>query len=797
MNGLKSNLKSTSSLSIRANSPNSPNSTISTISINSNSSSSNASANVSAISPNISNRRHRRHHHSNHNHKYNPNRSSDRISFETSLSKPKSSSYNTPTIQRLRERRSKLINNDNSKDTSASSSSHLHQHRHHRQHLNGSIQSQVHFQSILRIRPFVQKENEAKEKSIFSISDNATKLCMHKHRPASATAAGRTRGLGLGFHQQQQQVKAEFQFDSILEENASQEEVYDAIQASQMIESVMTCNTRTFRSSGESEAQERQVVPAGVTTNHVILSMGVSNSGKTYTMFGKNTATQDQETHMGIVPRLLQDLFFVGKYAYGKRQDQHQQQHPPHSEDGIVGTEDGIPIFALEISMVHVYNDRVYDMLCHKKGDDSKKRKPKKAARKRSHVLQMAESLEQQQHQQPSIPVRKLRYLAAHHTKPVQQQHHQPQLQELRIHQDPQTQDFHVDPTIVSCRTLEEANDSLKLGLKENIISSTSMNSSSSRGHTIVSLQPTFLRKTTDVQHDDDHPATTNRTTGDYENEEHKSSSRILKGGLITIIDMAGIERTKSSAVVGSAMKESAAINSTISSVLQCLRCIKQNHHASAAQQKRSHSAESTNTTTNNKSSTSTTRLKTQIIPYRQNKLTMMMQPLFSGNIQHDQSRKVCSSNNIVTNVQILVSTYPGMKDYNEKKSLFGQVDAMRGLSVSSKKKRCMKEEIKLVIDSANGEGSDDEDDQNEELEKDLDSEFSVKHSVELSVKRQEDTSPSASDISNTSCYGILKQIENNRNIHKVQSSPVKASPLKRLAAKMKSTKRAKRKRAI
>lgn len=603
---------------------------------------------------------------------------------------------------------------------------------------NTFIQSQLNFQSTLRIRPFVPKEEEESEESIFSISDNATKLCMRKQedkqqqsqksRPSRSKRAA---------------AKSEFHFDSILED-VNQEEVYDNIQGCEMIQSVMTLTSSMEESSVATNpaTPDHPTEPNVGVTNHVLLSLGVSNSGKTYTMFGNDATRNDDDddeddTHMGIVPRLLQDLFFVGKY--GKDQQQYREE-----EDS--------PFFAIEISMVHVYNDHVYDMLSHYKGD-SKKKQPS-----RSNVLQMAESFE---NPHMSMMNRRLR-------SPYKKQ----QLQELRIHQDRQTQDFRIDPIVLSCTTLEEANDALQFGLKQNTISSTKVNSSSSRGHTLVSLQPVFSQNS--GSNDD--------SDGDDGNDNDETN-RIRKGGLITIIDMAGIERTKASAVIGSAMKESAAINSTISSVLQCLRCIKDNHAAAAQQNRQSRSSQSTKTSTNTHTSSSSSfttkskRQKAQIVPYRQNKLTMMMQPLFSGNIKRDQSG---TSNNIVTNVKILVSAYPGMKDYNEKKSLFGQIDALRGLSVSSKKKRYEQDVV----------------DEEEDSETDDESDSSSNNSLDPSINTQV-TSPTESILSNTSSYSVIQKIDKNENINQTPISPPKTSPLKRLAANLNCANRGKRKRAI
>ncbi len=61
---------------------------------------------------------------------------------------------------------------------------------------------------------------------------------------------------------------------------------------------------------------------------------------------------------------------------------------------------------------------------------------------------------------------------------------------------------------------------------------------------------------------------------------------------------------------------------------------------------------------------------KTKIVPYRESKITMLLQPLFSG-----RSGSVFATMN--------VSAFPGATDYAEKKYLLKEVSALRSLTVN------------------------------------------------------------------------------------------------------------------
>ncbi len=162
-------------------------------------------------------------------------------------------------------------------------------------------------------------------------------------------------------------------------------------------------------------------------------------------------------------------------------------------------------------------------------------------------------------------------------------------------------------------------------------VRATPQNETSSRSHVIISIQPHL------------------KLGG-----EAKS---IAFGGKVMIFDLAGVERTKKPAAVGVSLKESISINTSIKAVMSCLRALKWNQEHPE---------------------------KKRIVPYRESKITMLLQPLFSG-----RSGSVFAT--------MIVSAYPGATDYAEKKYLLKEVSALRSLTVNESVTDKLKEWISII----------------------------------------------------------------------------------------------------
>lgn len=444
------------------------------------------------------------------------------------------------------------------------------------------VDSKVKFRSVLRIRPWT--DDEVGETEVFSLPENDP-YTVHLLKPELN---------GISSHQnnaKKHEILSTFCFDQIIDSKCSQERMYDEIGGADMAwDAVEPIISQASRQN------------SGILNNHVLISLGISNSGKTYSTFGRDDQSKQDE---GIVPRIIDDIF-------SSRED-------PTMEDALVKiTRLEEAHMNLEMTMIHVHNDHIYDMLSNvEEGRTNRK------ASNVSKTIQMFENTSK-------AIFDRSRSLAP--------------LKELKVTRDKHTMDFIVSANKVLCENADEARRVLNLALKHNSVSATRMNDKSSRGHTIITLKPVI--------------------TG--------LNGLTFQGASITILDMAGIERTKGNSISsGMNMRESAAINSTISAILQCLRTIKNKQNGVEVDENR-----------NPEASSATNIINTSL--FRQNKLLMLLQPLLTGSPNRDMNAK-----SIVTTVKLFVSAYPGMKDYNEKKVLLTDIHSLRGMSYNTTIVKC------------------------------------------------------------------------------------------------------------
>ena len=471
----------------------------------------------------------------------------------------------------------------------------------------------IHFQSCIRIRPFLPGDSEYSvyqddsndihvlevQPASVSAKEKNVDILLLKPKPTSNLPKSKSRASSNSSVEQ-------FPFDTILDTTSTQLDVFNRI-ARPIVQHAAHNNNDNTK-----------------IRHDVLLSFGISNSGKTHTLIGNHYGPQqpqqqpnsdsntdtDAQQKDGLVPRILQEYF----HEAAKQQNIHDQDFvPPY----------------LELSMMHVHNDRVYDLLSvDEKNQNLNKNKNR-----------------------------------------------------IRVIYSSATQTFETNPkpTELTCHSIGETMHYFTSAMENIHVKPTHLNrAGSSRGHTLISL--TFASK-------------------------HK----------MTIVDMAGMERVKTSQVVGSALKESIAINETISAILQLLRVLKYNSNLAkmskikgddgngtsdkenSASRSNGNAAAAAGTSRNilstprsikkygrklgatPKATTEKAPPTPKVVPYRQCTLTMLLQPLFSGCSNHSNSN---SKESVQTNVTLLLSVYPGVNDYAEKRNLLKQIHALRGLSV-------------------------------------------------------------------------------------------------------------------
>jgi len=452
------------------------------------------------------------------------------------------------------------------------------------------VSCQVSFRSILRIRPLLGSETEEHDNNILAIDIQETETSEQKHpktpfnspfpkfdNPITSTPVGCKGGanhlLGnnatavvlkppnsalsfptLPFPTSTANAKTcvksvkkyaavqlnaiagtedKFQFDYVFDKQCTQHEFYEAIGSGIVSDAIAP-----LLISGERSGEQRAEKPT-----QVVFSLGVTNSGKTYTLFGKSRDGGPESG--GLVVLMIEHLFSF------------------FDEDK--NNLDSRGVFGITISMIELHNEQVHDML---------------------------ETSNKTSNMRSASP--------------------------LRIHQHTESETFFIPGlTYTSFNTETAARIALFDAMKTAQVRATPQNENSSRSHIIITIQPTLK----------------------LEEKEKK----MLFGGKIMIFDLAGVERTKKSDAVGVPLKESISINSSIKAVMSCLRTLKWNQEHPE---------------------------KKKIVPYRESKITMLLQPLFSG-----KSGAVVAT--------MIVSAYPGATDYAEKKYLLKEVSALRSLTVT------------------------------------------------------------------------------------------------------------------
>lgn len=452
----------------------------------------------------------------------------------------------------------------------------------------------------------------------------------------------------------------QFLFDSVLDTSATQENVYTQIR-------------QTMISDPSSENCSKQ--------HYVFLSLGVSNSGKTFTLVGDHNK---RFCHQSLSHHTKTRNSTVTQPSSSIVNSEGEEGNQLFEDDGIVprlihdhfsSSASTSPGNLLQMSMIYIHNDSIYDLLNTPTTTHYNRRSSISSYHSTFNTPNKSKKLSSMR------PTKKKQALNYEDTSKKLKLVYNSNKQIFEFATSPSSGDGNSNkPTIIPCTSKTQALQVLGLGLNKISLESTNLNQASSRGHLILSLA---------------------------------SPSRI-----ITILDMAGIERVNKSNVRGKTLKESIQINESIRCVLDVLRTLKENQEKDNNIDHRSSSTSGMiskhETCKNNKSSNN----KAKIVPYRSCALTMFLQPIFSGQSHHqfnptiineeDEEYKdkenicynkanVASESNSTTIssyhqqaatstiVTMLISVYPGINDYSEKRTLLKQINALRGLSLEGR----------------------------------------------------------------------------------------------------------------
>jgi len=213
----------------------------------------------------------------------------------------------------------------------------------------------ISFKSIVRLRPLLESEIAQGEKAAVSVKEEKNAVV---------------------FPGEEEDEGEPMFFDSVLSAKHSQGDVYDAIgfpcvhnavvgsssigrgetRASTETTSTETSTETTSKGKDKPQTGGSPPLPTNF-GNSVIFSFGVTGSGKSYTLLGNDMCgVQGKASDDGLLPNVLDDLFKKGKCL--------------ESDDNDDANSINIDKFALEISMLEIYNEQVFDLL---EGDEDAK----------------------------------------------------------------------------------------------------------------------------------------------------------------------------------------------------------------------------------------------------------------------------------------------------------------------------------------------------------------------------------------------------------------------------------------
>eukprot|EP00536_Pseudo-nitzschia_multiseries_P012413 jgi/Psemu1/298110/fgenesh1_pm.474_\ len=148
-------------------------------------------------------------------------------------------------------------------------------------------------------------------------------------------------------------VPTEYHFNNVFDETTTQDKMFNTLGLS-----VVHASMKSLKNTNSNRTPN----------SHLFVSMGIENSGKTYTCFGGMTISKRRGSDDGLVPRLIDSFFSQSAHAGAKE-------------------------FTVQISFVQVTESQVYDLLA-KQSNSSKTKKFGMSPMKNLNVRNMAARFE-------------------------------------------------------------------------------------------------------------------------------------------------------------------------------------------------------------------------------------------------------------------------------------------------------------------------------------------------------------------------------------------------------------------
>lgn len=155
-------------------------------------------------------------------------------------------------------------------------------------------------ETVMRMRPLLKKERDdfvvlepqSDSQVILNPFDQSS-----SQSPPRSGMRGRTNSDSTANN-----VPTEYHFNHVLTENTSQDKIYYTLGLP-----IVTATMNSLKNGTSNRNPE----------THLLISMGIENSGKTYTCFGGMTIPKRRASQDGLVPRLLDSLFSQSSHAGG------------------------------------------------------------------------------------------------------------------------------------------------------------------------------------------------------------------------------------------------------------------------------------------------------------------------------------------------------------------------------------------------------------------------------------------------------------------------------------------------
>eukprot|EP00934_Nitzschia_sp_Nitz4_P002312 Nitzschia sp. Nitz4//scaffold40_size135432//20160//22895//NITZ4_003230-RA/size135432-processed-gene-0.57-mRNA-1//-1//CDS//3329551177//2312//frame0 len=166
-------------------------------------------------------------------------------------------------------------------------------------------------ESVLRIRPFSKREQEdvvVLEEVHSAVLNAPPTVVLRQHKGLSLTspvASSSARWNRL--ESDSNEMASEYHFNHIFSDTASQDKIYYSIGLPIAMDAMNTLK----EALGSHSRRPRS------TKSHLIVSMGVAGSGKTYTCLGSSTIPKRRTSQDGLIPRLVDSLFSQSKHHTG------------------------------------------------------------------------------------------------------------------------------------------------------------------------------------------------------------------------------------------------------------------------------------------------------------------------------------------------------------------------------------------------------------------------------------------------------------------------------------------------